>query len=165
MSKKRYAPDLPNSVHHRPGDTAYLRELLAAAGISQRAAGPLLGMNERSMRYRVSGQVPLTYPEQFCLEVLADRRQESEQGETDSATAAPPRDAASRGRIEWHEPGERPLSLADAGKVIVARDKFGETFCGTIIRDQLGLYIQGAVHRVPIERVALYALLDPPPAT
>lgn len=84
MTKKRYAPDAPDVTLHRPGDTAYLRELLEAAGLSQRKAGPLLGMDERSMRNRASGDRPLTYPEQFCLEVLADRAQ---QGETMNALA------------------------------------------------------------------------------
>lgn len=163
--KKRYAPEAPDAKWHRPGDTAYLRELLEAAGLSQRKAGPLLGMDERSMRNRISGDRPLAYSEQYCLEVLADRAQ----GESMNALSihdapAPER----RERTQWFNASDRPLNSADVGKMVVGLDRFGAPIHGTLIRDGFGVVIREAhpqavdVHNVPIDRVDLYTLLDPP---
>jgi hypothetical protein len=72
---KKYAPATPHAKWHRPGDADYARELIAAAGLSQRGAAVVLGINERSMRNKVSEQPSsgqgLTYAEQFMLETLA----------------------------------------------------------------------------------------------
>lgn len=157
---KRYAPDVPDSRWHRPGDTAYLRELLAAAGLSQRKAGPLIGMNERTMRLKASGDNPLTYPEQYCLEVLADKAR--------SIAADAVRDAAPPARVGtvWHQREHRPITAADAGKMIVARDRIGSSIFGTIHVDEFGPVIRhnGDIdaHTVLVQNVDVYALLDPP---
>lgn len=158
--KKRYAPDVPDAKWHRPGDTAYLRELLEAAGLSQRKAGPLLGMDERSMRNRISGDRPLAYSEQYCLEVLADLAQ---QETTMNAVANTVHDAPApeHALTQWFRASERPLQDGDAGKMIVARDRFGSPIFGTLVRDGFGLVIRD-MGDVPIDRVALYTLLDPP---
>jgi hypothetical protein len=76
---KKYAPRRPDATLHRPGDIEYFRELVAASGLSQRQAAEAIGIGDRVMRYKLtpddgSGRkvVPVTYAEQFALEVLAD---------------------------------------------------------------------------------------------
>lgn len=69
---------LPNCDKHNP-EPAYLRELINAAGISQRAAARLLGVSERMMRYYLidadaDGHRPAPYIVQFALEALARGR-------------------------------------------------------------------------------------------
>jgi len=159
---KKYAPSIPSIRHHRPFDTEYLRELLAAAGLSQRAAGPLLGINERAMRYKVSGEQAITYPEQFMLEQLADSNQ---QGEVDMHTEV--RDALKRETVGtvWTHTGERKITRKDVGKMVVGYDRFRAPVHGTVMADGYGLFIQDMdgidVHRTPIEKVTSYTLLDP----
>lgn len=70
---------LPDAALSR-SDPAYLRALLDCAGLSQRAAARQLGINDRTMRRYCSGDRPLPYPEQFCLEVLATARRSSVKG-------------------------------------------------------------------------------------
>lgn len=61
----------PDATKHNP-DPAYLRELLARAGLSQRAAARVIGIPERTMRYYLaSDDRECPYPVQFCLESLA----------------------------------------------------------------------------------------------
>lgn len=167
---KKYAPDKPDSQHHRAGDLEYLRELLAAAGLSQRAAGPLLGMDERSMRYKVAGDRPFTYPEQFCLEVLADantargddmQTQDVERTEKVEMYAKPYEPAT-----QWFTAVDRPFKNGDVGKIVVGKDRFGAPIHGTLVRDGFGLTIKSAdgidVHNTPIAKVDLYTLINPP---
>lgn len=73
---KKYAPDKPDAVWYRSGDTDYLSELVKAAGLSARGAARALGVNERAFRYCLAGERKFTYAEQFCLEVLADSAQQ-----------------------------------------------------------------------------------------
>lgn len=167
MTKKRYAPDAPDAKWHRPGDVAYVRELLEAAGLSQRKAGPRIGIAERSMRARAIGEQDLSYTEQYALEVLADRAQ----GNTMNVVADTVHDApAERARTQWFNTAERPLQVGDVGKIVVGRDRFGAPIHGTLIRDGFGLVIREAhpqpvdAHNVPIARVDQYTLLDQPEA-
>jgi transcriptional regulator with XRE-family HTH domain len=60
----------PDAKWHRP-EPAYLRELLERAGLSQRGAARVLGLTDRTMRHYASGDHPMPYPVQYCLEVLA----------------------------------------------------------------------------------------------
>ena len=66
---------LPDSNLHNP-KPSYILGLLKRANLSQRSAASLLGISERSMRYYVAegraSQVPIPYPAQYALEVLAD---------------------------------------------------------------------------------------------
>lgn len=161
---KKYAPDRPDAKWHRRNDTAYLRDLLAAAGLSQRAAGPLIGMSERAMRYKVSGEQELDYAEQYCLEVLADH------GPGGGAEVESLERSRERVGTVWYDASERKLSAADVGKIVLGRDRFGANIVGTLVRDGFGMIIRelhnqpADVHSVPVERVVLYTLVDPPSA-
>lgn len=172
---KKYAPPAPDANLHRPGDIDYLRELLEAAGLSQRKAGPLLGMNERAMRYKISGESDLSYPEQYCLEVLADQRGTNMQTESNEGHAKPYTGVQAEPVEEWHKPAvwyeasERPIGLQDVGRIVVGEDRFGANVFGKLIRDGFGLVIRELgsqaldVHDVPVDRVAVYTLIDPRP--
>ena len=59
----------PNPDDHYP-DPDYLRSLIEAAGLSQRAAAEAIGIGERTMRYYLSGDRTAPYPVQFALESL-----------------------------------------------------------------------------------------------
>lgn len=63
----------PDATRHNP-DPAYLRGLLSAAGISQRAAARRIGVSERVMRYYLSPKSadyrPAPYVVQYALECL-----------------------------------------------------------------------------------------------
>lgn len=160
---KRYAPAVPSMSKHRPFDTDYLRELLRVAGLTQRAAGPMLDMSERSMRDKASGKVALSYPEQYMLEVLADSKQ---QGDIDMLAEA--REAVlSKSRIGtvWTHTGERRITSQDAGKMLVGYTRFREPVNGILVRDGFGLVVKSQdgldVHNVPIDKVTSYTLIDP----
>lgn len=60
----------PNADRHN-SDPNYIRELLKRAGLTQRGAAKRLGINERTMRYYLSGQQKIPYVTQYCLEALA----------------------------------------------------------------------------------------------
>lgn len=66
----------PDASNHNP-DPAYLRGLLARAGLSQRAAARRIGISDRVMRYYLTdesaGYRPAPYPVQFALEALAQQ--------------------------------------------------------------------------------------------
>lgn len=64
----------PNASLYNP-DPRYLRGLLGASGMSQRAAARQIGISERAMRYYLSDAAadyrPAPYAVQFALECLA----------------------------------------------------------------------------------------------
>ncbi len=60
----------PDAARHNP-DPSYVRALIEASGLSQRAAARQVGIAERTMRYYVSGEMPIPYAVQYCLEALA----------------------------------------------------------------------------------------------
>lgn len=65
----------PDSSKYNP-DPAYLKSLIAKAGISQREAARRLGVNERLFRMYIADRSSksaqnCTYAVQFCLEVMA----------------------------------------------------------------------------------------------
>lgn len=62
----------PNAKNHNPSPD-YLRELIATAGLSQREAARLIGVNERTMRAWLSGHSTCPYSAQYCLEALKGR--------------------------------------------------------------------------------------------
>lgn len=181
---RKYAPQAPDANLYRPGDVAYLQELLKVCG--SRAAERALGWKERTARNRLSGETLLFYPEQYCLEVLADQRtsemkvvtQEEVNRAIDALDEADiarsvafargePTEDASPPTV-WHNTTERRLSTIDAGRMIVGTDKFGAPIFGMLIRDGFGLVVQSAdgidVRSVPVDRVSVYTLIDPPPA-
>lgn len=64
----------PDASQYNP-DPAYLRSLIERAGLTQRGAAKLIGINERAMRYYVSlndGRYRASYPVQYALEALAE---------------------------------------------------------------------------------------------
>lgn len=161
---KRYAPPVPNPGYHRQKDAAYYHELLKAAELSQRKAGPALGLAERTVRNRVADD-SWSYPEQYMLEVLADAKlREQAPGVQESA---PTHGSAPEPRTAWHRVADRRLTPADAGKIVVGKDRFGAPVHGTLSKDGFGLVVKSVdgldVHNIPVDRVELYALLDPPP--
>lgn len=66
----------PNAQNFNP-DPAYLRGLIEKAGISQREAARRLGISERHMRAFLANPATtksaqqVSYPVQYCLEILA----------------------------------------------------------------------------------------------
>jgi len=65
----------PDTRHHNP-DPAYLRGLIARAGLSQREAARRIGVSERVMRQyladrEASSALAAPYPVQYALEHLA----------------------------------------------------------------------------------------------
>lgn len=68
---------IPDATRHNP-EPAYLRGLLASAGVSQREAARRIGISERVMRYYLadpeSGDYRAApYPVQYAIEGLAGR--------------------------------------------------------------------------------------------
>lgn len=59
----------PDPNEHYP-EPDYLRYLIEAAGLSQRAAAKAIKISERAMRYYLSGERECPYPVQFALEAL-----------------------------------------------------------------------------------------------
>jgi len=64
----------PNAENHNP-DPAYLRDLIDQAGISQRKAARLIGIDERTMRSYLASRTTkkamnAPYAVQYCLEQL-----------------------------------------------------------------------------------------------
>lgn len=136
----------PDARQHRP-EPCYVRELLARAGISQRAAARTLDLDERTMRYYASGDKPMPYPVQYCLEVLAAG------GVADHDEAM---DVSA-----WHDAAVRPITKTDDGRLIVGAGASGWVF-GRIRADGFGPVIEGVLTEgaVPVARVARYVLLS-----
>lgn len=59
----------PDASRHDPRPD-YLRALVAASGLSQRAAAQRIGISERVMRYYLAGDRPAPYPVQYAMESL-----------------------------------------------------------------------------------------------
>ena len=59
----------PNAEKHNPSPD-YLRSLIEGAGISQREASRIIGINERTMRFYLQGKYDCPYTVQFALENL-----------------------------------------------------------------------------------------------
>lgn len=116
------------------------RKLLEAAGLSQRGAARELEIDERTMRRYCSGELPVPKPVALAVESLA-------------------------GTV-WHRLKDRPITAADAGKMIVARDRIGSPIFGAIHADDFGPVIRhnGDIdaHTIPVQNVDVYTLLDPP---
>lgn len=149
----RNAPQLPDAKWHRP-EPGYMRELLAKANLSQRAAARLLGVDERTMRYYASGQTPLPYPAQFCLEALADK--------SSGMVADAPREGGG-----WHQTKDRPIVAADKGRMVVGRSD-ESWLVGMIATDEWGPIIKRLGWNeidggtVSARILDVYMLLDPP---
>jgi hypothetical protein len=66
---------IPDATTYNP-DAAYLRDMIAKTGLSQRAAAERIGVSARSMRDYLNpthdSRAP--YPVQFALEMLAQYR-------------------------------------------------------------------------------------------
>jgi DNA-binding transcriptional regulator YiaG len=56
MNSKHHQPPTAETNNSEPNDADRLRELLAKAGLSQRAAARELGVDERTMRYWCAGE-------------------------------------------------------------------------------------------------------------
>lgn len=144
---------LPDAGLHR-SDPNYLRELLAAANLSQRAAARLIGIDERSMRNYASGKREIPYVLQYCLEVLA--------AGTGPRVADVPRFTV------WFNQADRRLTPADVGKIIVGRVSDGYV-AGIVKADGWGVTIaplpgHDAVDGgdTPAGAVTQYVLIDVP---
>jgi len=151
MSTKN--PRLPDAALHR-SEPDYLRELLAAAKLSQRSAARVVGVDERTMRYYASGDSPMPYPVQFCLETLA-----ANAGGRVADAAAP---------TAWLKESDRRLTPDDVGKIVVGRGPGGYVV-GRVKRDEWGVVIEPLPGRngvdggdVPAGAVTDYVLVDMP---
>lgn len=137
----------PNAANHRP-EAEYFRELVSRAGISHRAAARALDLDERTMRYFASGQKPMPYPVQYCLEALAAG------GVAESG--APGVDVSA-----WHQAAVRPITARDAGRLIVGTGAGGWVF-GRVRADGFGPVIEGLTSEgtTPVAAIASYTLID-----
>jgi hypothetical protein len=73
--KKAGATVKPDARLHNP-DPLYLRELIAASGLTQVAAAQTIGIDPRVLRLYLSSDPKTStapYPVQYALERLADR--------------------------------------------------------------------------------------------
>ena len=63
----------PDAKKHNP-DPQYLRDLLKAAGLTQRGAATVIGISERTFRDYLNGNnsSKAPYPVQFALESLVN---------------------------------------------------------------------------------------------
>lgn len=165
------APTLDATGHRRDAD--YARELLAklkAAGLSDVAIGKRVGVSDRTLREYKTGDKTMSYVVQYALESLLTQST-SDPMNTGHAVHefAAPYAARPATSTAWHTIEERPLKTADAGKIVVGKDRFGAAVLGTLIKDGHGLVIREMhpqpvdSHSVPIARVAVYTLLDPMP--
>lgn len=60
----------PDASHYNPSPK-YIRGLMLATGLSQRAIARQIGVSDRMLRYYATGERTCTYPVQFALEQLA----------------------------------------------------------------------------------------------
>lgn len=63
----------PNAKKNYNPDSAYVAELLEKIDLLQVEVAERIDVAPRSIRYWVSGERPITYAAQFCLEALAKR--------------------------------------------------------------------------------------------
>jgi transcriptional regulator with XRE-family HTH domain len=66
----------PDAQIHHNTNPDYLRQLLEATGLSQRAVARRIGVSDRVLRYYLSDPDsdtwrPMPYPEQYAIEALA----------------------------------------------------------------------------------------------
>jgi hypothetical protein len=138
----------PDAKWHRD-DKEYVLSLLQRAGLSQRGAARILGINERTMRYYCSGDQPTPYLVQYALEVLARQNTSGQDGEA------------------WHFAQDRPLDRRDTGQLIVAYDRHGALLAGELVADEFGVSIRSSTgvgaHQTPPELVERYFLVKRPP--
>jgi len=59
----------PDASTYNP-DPQYLRELLDSTGLTRKAQAKLLGVDQRTIRYWLSGERQFPYSVQFTLECL-----------------------------------------------------------------------------------------------
>ena len=76
MKARRNSGAQPDAARYHDPDPAYLRSLIAAAGLSQREAARRIGIPERSMRAflarrTASSALEASYPVQVALEMLS----------------------------------------------------------------------------------------------
>lgn len=168
MTDPSTEPRLPDASQRR-ADAEYARELLARlreAGLSERAVARAIDVTDRVFRlYKDKGGMPYTV--QFALETLLSAKRELPPSAVQETAARYGAERAAAPTI-WHRVSDRRLSDGDAGKMVVGRDRFGCNIVGTLEKDGFGLVIRDRqssfdVHNIPIDRVDIYTLLDPPP--
>jgi len=59
----------PNASDYNP-DPQYISDLIGSTGLTQKALADLLGVDVRTIRRWKSGEVTVSYTDQFALEVL-----------------------------------------------------------------------------------------------
>lgn len=150
----------PDVRFHRPNDGLYLSELVARTGMSVNRIAGQLGLNSRTLRYALKGEAALPYTAQYALEALAHN---ATGGDMSAVLREEPRPCV--GTV-WYRRDERPITAADSGKIIVARDRIGSPIFGTIHADDFGPVIRHNgdldAHTVLVQNVDVYTLLDPP---
>lgn len=156
------APDA--GLHRKEADYARLvLGQLKAAGMSEREVAQRVGLSDRVLRAYKTGEQAMSYAVQFALEALCSQVS-GHQVQEAAAPYGTPRDSATI----WHLVKDRPISKLDVGKIVVGKDRFGAGVCGSLVADGFGLVIREIhpqpvdVHSVPVDRVYVYTLLDPP---
>jgi hypothetical protein len=160
----------PDVKWHQP-DPEYARSLFAKlkdAGISQREAARRLSITDRILRAYASGEQMMPYTVQYALEGMVQGSTE-----TDAAVHEPQAEYVIEKptTTQWFRASARPIAKSDVGKWVLARDRFGATVCGELVRDSFGLVIKELhpepvdVHSVTVDRIVIYTLVDPPPHT
>ncbi len=147
-------PHKPDAALRR-SDPEYLRELLSASNLSQRAAARLLDVDDRTMRNYASGKSAMPYSVQFCLEVLAGMAHFGQVSDAPKASI-------------WHTERARRITRADAGKILLGRGAAGYVV-GIVRADEWGVVIEPLPGRsgvdgtsVPAGSVTEYVLIDTP---
>ena len=59
----------PDASQYDPSPQ-YMAELIESTGLTQKAVGKVLGVNERAIRYWLTGERKFPYSAQFALEAL-----------------------------------------------------------------------------------------------
>lgn len=156
----------PDVRFHRPNDGPYLSELVTRAGMSVNRIADLIGVSSRTLRYALKGEAALPYTAQYALEALAHHQSQQEPFMRLVKYGEPEHVPAPRIGTIWYSREERPITAADAGKMIVARDRIGSPIFGTIHADDFGPIIRhnGDIdaHTILVQNVQTYTLLDPP---
>lgn len=155
---------IPDVAGHRP-EADYARSLIERArkvtGLGENKLAERIDVTDRSLRAYKSGAQPMPYLVQFALEQLA--------GPNGVHEPAPAYRADTIAGTIWIDPEKRPLSDEDVGKLLVGKDRYGYGVFGPVSRDGFGLRVDEFhpqavdVRSVPANRIAIYALLDPPP--
>jgi hypothetical protein len=153
-------------------DTEYMRATIKATGLSSAEIGERVGQTRRIISYYLQGEKQWSYPVQYAIESLRGIGIPNDPVFSFSdipviatpATASIPTPSRALG-TKWYRSDERELGTGDEGKLVVARDRYGETIVGKVVHDGFGLCVrsEGMTPRsFRVSDVEVFTLLDAP---